>query len=363
MDRISKRHGYMATAIICLMIAAFICIIIVSGRKKSEEMEYSNTSLCMGTVLNITVYGSSGEQCIEDIKKLLASLENDVISWRSQDSEIWKLNHEYEAGVPYEVSYELADYVDKVKELYEKGDGLLDATIRPLAALWGIEDGKSTVPDMNDIEVALENVNMGLVDITFENKENESAAITIQNSEMSIDLGSVGKGIGCDKVYAYLQESDVTGACVAIGGSIVIYGSKPDNSSYKLGIRNPRSKTGDAMGVLALDAGDKGIFVSTSGDYEQYFEEAGKRYHHILNPVTGYPADEGMISATIVCDNGLISDGLSTLSILLGREKAIALLEIYGAEAVFVDADKNVYVTDGLKDCFILECDDYRVVE
>lgn len=361
MDRNGKRNGYMAAVIICLLIAAFICIIIAGGRKKSGEMEYSSTSICMGTVLNITVYGGSGEQCIEDIKELLGSLENNIISWRSKDSEVWKLNNEYEVGVPYEVSHELAGYVDMVKELYENGDGLLDATIRPLATLWGIEDGKSIVPEVRDIQSALENVNMGLVDITFE--EDGSSAITINNPDMSIDLGSVGKGIGCDKVYAYLKKSDVTGACIAIGGSIVIYGNKPDNSSYRLGIRNPRSETENVMGVLELKAGDKGVFVSTSGDYEKYFEEGGKRYHHILNPVTGYPADEGLISATIVCDNGLISDGLSTLSVLLGREKAMAILESYEAEAIFIDENKNVYVTDGLKDCFILESDDYRVVE
>lgn len=363
MDKNRKQNGYMAAVIICLMIVIVVCIIIVSGRKKSGEMEYHNTGFCMGTVLTITVYGSDGEQCTEDIKELLDSLEKNVISWRSVDSEVWKLNHEYKAGVPYAVSDELAADIDKVKELYEKGDGLLDATIRPLAALWGIEDGKSTIPDRDEIEKVLKNVDMGLVDITLKTKESERASVTISQSDMSIDLGSVGKGIGCDKVYAYLRNSNVTGACIAIGGSIVIYGSKPDNSSYKLGIRNPRSETEDVMGVLQLEAGTNGIFVSTSGDYEKYFETDGTRYHHILNPVTGYPANEGLISATIVCDNGLISDGLSTLSILMGRESVMALLKSYGAEAVLIDESKNVYVTDGLKDCFLLKSDDYKVIE
>ncbi|MGN0395349.1 MAG: FAD:protein FMN transferase [Coprococcus sp.] len=360
MDRLHKKKKYITIAIICLMIAAFVCIIIVTGRKKAETMEYSKTGFAMGTVINITTYGG-GENCIQDIEQLIGRLETDEISWRTRDSEIWRINHEYEPGKAYEISYELAEYIAMVKELYVKGDGLLDATIRPLASLWGIEDGNSYVPDEQDIKSALKNVNMDLVDINL--NEGGHSAITLQEANMSIDLGSVGKGIGCDKVYEYLTQSDITGACIAIGGSIVIYGSKPDKSSYKLGIRNPRGETGDVMGVLTLATEGKGIFMSTSGDYEKYFEENGQRYHHILNPKTGYPADTGIISATIVCDNGLISDGLSTLAVLLGKDKAFSLIESYNAEAVLIDSDGNVYVTKGLKDAFALQCDDYKVVE
>ncbi len=346
--------------IICLLIGFVICMIIAGGKRKSKMAEYKKTDFTMGTVLNITIYGGS-QTCTDDIKGLLDRLENEEISWRAENSAVWKLNHEYRAGEAYKVSYELGNYINKVKELYINGEKLLDATIRPLAALWGIEDGKNVVPDKQNIKEAQKKVDMDRVDIAA--SEDGAFDIIIKEADMSIDLGAVGKGIGCDKVYEYLKESDITGACISIGGSIVVYGDKPDKSSYKLGIRSPRGETGDIMGVIELNTEGKALFMSTSGDYEKYFEKDGKRYHHILNPLTGYPADTGMISATIVCDNGLVSDGLSTLAMLLGKEKAVSLIERYHAEAVLIDKDMNVYVTEGLKASFTLKCDDYKVEE
>ena len=175
-----------------------------------------------------------------------------------------------------------------------------------------------------------------------------------------IDLGAVGKGIGCDISKEILDKNDVDGAVISVGGSILVYGQKPDKSPWKIAITDPRGE--DESSILGGLTIDKDCYISTSGDYEKYIMKDGVRYHHILDPSTGYPADSGLISVTIVCDNGLLSDGLSTACFILGLEKSQSLLEKYNAEAVFVDKDKNVYMTDGMKDMFELTNDNYKIV-
>ena len=176
------------------------------------------------------------------------------------------------------------------------------------------------------------------------------------------NTGATGKGIGCDVVSDFLKtQKDVSGMILNLGGSSVMtYGEKPDGSSWKVALTDPRDTEGDYLGAITLDANQ---FLSTSGDYEKYFIEDGIRYHHILDPKTGYPVQNGLTSVTIVCDQGYLADGLSTACFVLGLDAAKPLLEKYDAEAVFVDEDKNVYVTSGLMDKFELMKDGYVVNE
>ena len=134
----------------------------------------------------------------------------------------------------------------------------------------------------------------------------------------------------------------------------MVYGSKSDGSDWKIGVKDPRAGEESIMGVISAKDGET-LFVSTSGDYEKYFEKDGKRYHHILDPKTGYPAWKHTIAATVVCDNGLLSDALSTLCMLLDREAAM--------EAILIDDQMNVYVSDGLRDRFTLSGAGYSLIQ
>ena len=213
------------------------------------------------------------------------------------------------------------------------------------------------------------NVDKDIKDNTAKNKEtsedtsknintNESVSSIYIGDKCTLDLGAVGKGIACDVVQDYLKkQKEVSGAVIAVGGSILLYGSKADGSDWNVAVQNPRGQDGEAMGVLSLSDTTN---VSTSGDYEKYFTQDGKRYHHILDPSTGYPADSGLISVTIVSDSGLLSDGLSTACFVLGKEKGEKLLETYGAEGVFIDQNKKVTVTKGLKDKFTILNKEYK---
>ena len=367
-----KRTIYFIIVAVCVII--FIAFIIKSGKENSSKQAYSETGFSMGTVLTITLYGKNGEQTSDDITELPGNLENGIISWRTEGSEVYRINHEYEEGVPYPVSNELAEYIMLAKEISDKGAGLLDITIRPLADIWGIEDGNTTVPDEKTIEAALGSVDYTRVHIKASDgtecslksdvTDDEDYFITFDEEDMSIDLGAIGKGIACDVINEYLQSETVsgtvTGACIAVGGSILCYGEKPDGGKYSIGIRNPRGDESSVMGVISIDSSESSVFVSTSGDYEKYFIENGIRYHHILNPKTGFPADTGTISATIICDNGALSDALSTICILLDKDEALELVKSYGAEAVLIDENKNVYVTEGIASNFEITDEDYN---
>ena len=190
-------------------------------------------------------------------------------------------------------------------------------------------------------------------DAIEENIQIEEAGKTIaMGAGCTLDLGAVGKGSACDVAREYLKEQDgVQGAVIAVGGSILTYGRKPDGTAFRVAVQNPDEENGSYMGVIDLTGT---ACVSTSGDYEKYFVQDGKRYHHILDPATGYPSESGLSSVTVVCPDagewkeyaGLLSDGLCTACFVLGKEKGMELLEQYGMEGVFIDKERQVTVTD-----------------
>ncbi len=306
--------------------------------KVSEK--YAMTDFVMDTVLNATIYGS--EDCTSELKEKLSALENEQLSWRVDTSMAAKINDGCSKGEKVTVNQDFLNWTSQCLDLAEKSQGAFDPTIGNLTRLWNIEGEDPKVPDQSDIDDCLENIGYEHINI-------EETQISMDEGT-SLDLGAVGKGIGCDIVNEYLTDTEgVEAAVVAIGGSVITYGEKPDGSSWKVAVQDPDSDDGVAMGVLDLT----GLhYISTSGDYEKYFEENGKRYHHILDPKTGYPSESGLRSVTIVCDNGLLSDGLSTACFILGEEEGMKLLEEYGAEGVFITDENKVVVSQGLKDSF-----------
>lgn len=335
--------------------AVVVGMVIISGVRRSGESEYTRNTITMGTAASFTVYGRHGSENIDGMLKLIDDLDKDILSWRSSDSEIYMVNTTYKPGEDTEVSSDLADVLEQTLDISRSHDDLLDITIRPLANVWGIEDGKTEIPAQSDIDSALKLVDVSKVTVDGDN-------VRISEPGMMLDLGAVGKGYGCDRAADYLKGTDAHGACVALGGSIVVYGSKPDGQAWKVGVKDPRAGEGTTMGVISLGDGET-AFVSTSGDYEKYFERDGRRYHHILDPRTGYPAWNGTIAATVVCDNGLTSDALSTLCMLMDKDKAMETVQEYGAEAIIIDEDKNVYVSEGLRDKFTITAADYKLAE
>ena len=355
----------------------------------SSPQEYSKTDFVMSTVLSEKIYGT--KDVTQDIKEELDKLEKDQLSWREDHSVVSKINADAQKGIKTKLDSDMTSWVEDSLELAKRSNGAFDPTIGRLTRLWNIEGDNPKVPSKQEIKNTLEdtgytkihlekvesqntantkkNVDKDIKDNTAKNKEtsedtskntntNESVSSIYIGDKCTLDLGAVGKGIACDVVQDYLKkQKEVSGAVIAVGGSILLYGSKADGSDWNVAVQNPRGQDGEAMGVLSLSGTTN---VSTSGDYEKYFIQDGKRYHHILDPSTGYPADSGLISVTIVSDSGLLSDGLSTACFVLGKEKGEKLLETYGAEGVFIDQNKKVTVTKGLKDKFTILNKEYK---
>ena len=183
----------------------------------------------------------------------------------------------------------------------------------------------------------------------------DDCSYSFKSSGYAVDLGAVGKGAACDVMVSEYKAADIDYAIVAVGGSIGTYGTKPGGKKWTIAVRNPKGE--GTIGTLDIDSG----FVSTSGSYEKYFEYDGKLYHHILDPETGYPKETEVVSVTILCDTGTISDALSTACFNLGWDKSQAVLEQFGADAVFVYSDGTVRITEGMKDIFKLTDKEYSL--
>jgi len=169
---------------------------------------------------------------------------------------------------------------------------------------------------------------------------------------MQLDLGAVGKGIACDEVKMFLEKQDnVKGAIISVGGSVLTYGEKDDGTEWKIGIQHPREQ-GESIATLKLPGS---LVVSTSGDYERYVETNGVRYHHILDPKTGKPADSGVISVTIISESGILSDALSTACFVLGKDAGLNLAQAFDAEAFIVDSDMQISMTEGMDKYLVLQ--------
>ena len=174
-------------------------------------------------------------------------------------------------------------------------------------------------------------------------------------------MGALGKGIACDTAKDVLSASGIKRALISVGGTVLTYSDGNDyywHDGWGVAVRTP--ETNNSSPLLRIHLTETKV-ISTSGDYEKYFEKDGVRYHHILNPETGYPAGSGLKSVTVVADSGLVADGLSTACFVLGIEKSRPLLEKYNAGAVFVDSENNVYITDGIYDDCTLLNDSYTV--
>ena len=317
----------------------------------ADVEKYTNADFAMDTVVSETLY-TSGADINTQIGEKLREMETTLLSWTEENSQISQLNNA--DGKTMEVSDDLAADLEKIRQLSQDSNGAFDPTLGKIIRLWDIDGENPHVPDQSEIDTLLPEVGYEKIQVDGNN-------VTLLDG-CTLDLGAVGKGMGCDLIMDYLRsQPDVSGMILNLGGSSVMtYGEKPDGSPWKVALTDPRDTEGDYLGAITLDANQ---FLSTSGDYEKYFIEDGIRYHHILDPKTGYPVQNGLTSVTIVCDQGYLADGLSTACFVLGMDAAKPLLEKYDAEAVFVDEDKNVYVTSGLMDKFELMKDGYIVNE
>lgn len=283
----------------------------------------------MDTYMTISAPEAS-EQLLDECEATIVEFAGHI-SVTDTGSEIYALN----ASGNAEVSGEVIDILEFALEMCESTDGALDITMYPVVRAWGFTTGEYRIPDEDELAVLLENVDYTAVNV-------DKNIITIPEGSM-IDLGSVAKGYASDIIADILREDGTKSALIDLGGNIYCLGSKSDGSNWNVGLRDPMG--GDYLGVVSV----KDCAVVTSGCYERYFEQDGVRYGHIFDPETGYPADSGLISVTVIGKSGAMCDALSTALYVMGPDRAIEYLRTRDdVEVILVRDDGRLIITEGI---------------
>ncbi|MCI0468564.1 MAG: FAD:protein FMN transferase [Nitrospirae bacterium] len=294
----------------------------------------------MYTLVSITVSSNSDEKARMAVDKAFKELDRleKMLNYYSDSSEISLINKN--AGVkPVKASKETIEIIEKAVFASENTGGRFDITMAPVIALWDFK--AKGLPDDHIVKERLKLV--GYKDIAIDKK---ASTVFLTRKGMEINLGGIIKGYSADKAVIELKKNGIAAGIAAIAGDIRTFGIRPDGEPWKLGIREPRSDNEDA---LIATAAFTDAAISTSGDYERFFIKDGKRYHHILDPATGYPTDTCQ-SVTIISKEGALSDAFSTGILAMGHEKGAEVFQRLKIDAVIVDRDGKIMITDSIKE-------------
>ena len=317
---------------ICLALALLLALLLaLTGAAGAEG---SVTFFAMDTVMAVSADGVDGallEACEAEALRLEA-----LFSVTRPDSDIARLNADGAATLSDDTAHVLTEAL----RICGLTGGALDVTLYPVVRAWGFTGDAHRIPGDDELATLLAKVDWSSVAV-------DGNRATVPEGVM-VDLGAVAKGYASDRLAALLREGGADSALIDLGGNIYCVGAKPDGSAWRVGVRDPLDTEG-YVGALAV----RDRAVITSGSYERYFVgDDGTVYGHIFDPATGRPADSGVISATIVGENGLLCDALSTALYVLGVEKAAALLPRLDVDALLVDGDGGLWLTPGLRDIF-----------
>ncbi len=311
-----------------------------------KESVFKKTMPLMDTIVSITVVANSKNAAEKAIDKTFTEINRfgDLINFYSDTSELSEINRN--AGLhSVKVSPETLDVIEKAVFTAEKSGGAFDPTIGPIVKLWDFLDKRK--PTEREIAAALPLVNYK--DILIERTD---ATVFLKRKGMMIDLGGIAKGYAADLAVESLKREGILSGLVSIAGDIRTFGVKPDKSPWTIGIKNPR-QTGEKDEIIAkIRLSDKAI--STAGDYERFFLSEGKRYHHLLDPKSGYPADISR-SVSVIAEKGVITDGFDNAVFILGTEKGLKLMKEMGIDAMIIDSSGTIHMTDAIKEKITFE--------
>ncbi|GAB4389991.1 MAG: FAD:protein FMN transferase [Thermodesulfovibrionales bacterium] len=328
-----------ALAALRLLIALGLLLPALSCTRQEERL-YKKSAVLMYTRVTITVAEKSPEKAeaamdaaFEEIKRL-----EDLLSFWTSDSEIAAINRNAGIG-PVKVSPETLEIIRESLFISEKTAGAFDPTIGPVIRLWDFRN--ETVPEASTLRETV-----GQVDYREMKVDTAASTAFLARKGMSFDTGGIAKGYAADRAVEVLKSAGIKSGLVAVAGDIRAFGSRPGGEPWRIGIRDPRPQDEDGYLMATIELRDEA--VSTSGDYERFFIKDGVRYHHLLDPRTGYPA-EGCRSVTVIAPKAVYTDGFSTGVFVLGPQKGLRLLEEMGLEGIIVDSQGKTHATQGLK--------------
>ena len=307
------------------------------------------TYLMMDTVIEITLYcdAAQAHPVLERCGEIMAEVEGHL-SRTLPESNVSALNSEGQAALDGDT----LEALRTARAVCERTNGAFDPTVGALVELWDRCGEEGRMPATWELEAACATVGSSHLQLT----ENGTATLS---SGTQLDLGAVGKGYAIDLVRAYLESTDIPGGVISFGGNVAVFGQKTNGKPYRIGVRDPKNTAG-VLGYLSMSEG----VISVSGDYERYVTINGVHYHHILDPATGYPAENGLHSVAVICSDGAAADALSTALFVMGLEKGMDFYHESDMdfEAIFV-TDHEVILTDGLRTSgdFALGASTYRL--
>ncbi len=358
------------------------------GKNSHAEKEF----FAMDTVMSVSVNGKNAEEAADAVVDEVNRLDR-LLSTGNKDSEVSAIN-ENGGGTLGEDGRAL---MKKALSLYEDSEGLYDISIYPVMELWGFasseagassdepadggagesgrdsdESGGSSEKsseagsgesghDLDEFRVPSEeeiDETLDLVDASKIIFDEETGEVSFDMDGMKIDFGGIAKGYTSSRMMEILREHGIESALVNLGGNVQALGTKPDGSKWRVGVQDPGDNSG-LLGILEIED----LAVITSGGYERYFEENGQVYHHIIDPRTGFPADTGLTSVTIVSPDGTLADGLSTFLYIAGEEQAETYWRAHADEfdMILAKEDGTLLVTEGIENVFSSEYD-YEVI-
>lgn len=321
----------------------------LTSENASDDAEAVRDVFAMDTYMTVKAYGSNGDAAVDAAVDEINRLDA-LLSTGKKDSEIGQIN----ANNGGQLSEDGAILMERSLELYKSTNGAFDVAIYPVMKAWGFTDGNYQVPDADTLKATLELVDPSLIDY-----DKETSTVSFKKDGVQIDLGGIAKGYTSSRIMDIYKEKGVTSGLVNLGGNAQVFGTKPDGSLWRVAVQSPDSED-EYLGVL--ETKDKAII--TSGGYERYFEKDGVTYHHIIDPSTGYPADNGLISVTIVSADGTLADGLSTSLFVMGKDKATDYWKAHSDEfdMILLTDDEKLYVSEGIKDSFTSDRE-FEIVE
>jgi len=298
----------------------------------------------LNTLITVTIYDDVKDKVFDDIFDKISSIE-EAMSANLSDSEISEASA-MAGKSPVQLSDETYYVVKEAYDISVESRGAFNLVIGPLVKLWGINTDSPRVPAQTEIDRALELLDYNDVVLSDSDK-----SVYLATEGMSIDLGAIAKGYAGDAAAAVARNNGVQHAILDLGGNIVTIGGRPDGTAWRIGIRNPIIGESGYIAVLSI----RNKAVVTSGVYERYFESGGTIYHHIFDGKTGYPADPGLLSVTVVSSSSTAADMLSTVAFVLGLKDGMEFLKKYkDTEGIFITTDFDIYMTQGIKDLFML---------
>lgn len=327
-----------------LLITTFCLANSLVGCSKNEKVEeiksevndepLSKQTFLLDTIITIKLYDKKGEKILDGAFDLIEKLETNLSSHKD-DGALKKLNEAN--GLPTKLNSDAITCIQKAIQYSELSNGVFDVSVGAVSLLWDFSSGANKLPDDKKIKDNLKYINYKDIKI-------EGDTVTLKPN-MKIDLGAIAKGYIADKIKDYLVKNEVKSAIINLGGNVLTIGKKY-NSPFKIGVQNPLANRNEILGVVDIENKS----VVTSGTYERFIEVNGKKYHHILNPKTGYPNESDILQTTILSDKSIDGDALSTTFFLLGKDKGLELANsIDGVEACFYLKDGNIVYSKGFK--------------